>query len=82
MLAGVPALLGQMAYSRDVEREADPESSAVLRAAGLSPEVMVELFERARSGWAAGATTPTGIALAWHPADAERVALFREAARR
>ncbi len=87
VLAGVPALLGQMAYSRDAEREADAESVRLLRAAGLSPAVMVEFFERARAwrqspeGRKHGADADLGIAFSSHPADAERIAFFREAAR-
>lgn len=46
LLAAAPVLLGQAAYSRDAEREADREAVRVLRAAGISPQVMVTLFER------------------------------------
>ena len=46
LLAAAPVLLGQAAYSRDAEREADAQSVRVLRAAGISPQVMVTLFER------------------------------------
>lgn len=103
LLAGAPALLGQMAYSRDFEREADAESVHVLRAAGHSPEVMVVFFERARQWSSRPADRRPGegreetpreggthrapvfdlpIALASHPADAERIRFFRDAARR
>jgi Zn-dependent protease with chaperone function len=88
VLATAPALLGQSAYSRDFEREADDDAIALLRANGLSPAVMVELFERlARSRAAADATAANGpfdlgIALASHPADAERMQRFRDAAAR
>ncbi|WP_431095970.1 M48 family metallopeptidase [Polaromonas aquatica] len=46
VLAGVPVLLGQASYSRDAEREADQEAVRILKAAGISPAVMVTLFER------------------------------------
>lgn len=88
VLAGAPALLGQMAYSRDAEREADRESVQLLRANGLSPAVMVVFFEQARAwrdseaGRKKGADFDPGIALASHPADDERIAFFREAAQR
>jgi Zn-dependent protease with chaperone function len=87
VLASVPALLGQMAYSRDAEREADAESVRLLKAAGLSPLAMVEFFERARAwrdseeGRRRGAGIDVGIAFSSHPADAERIAFFRDAAR-
>lgn len=87
VVAGVPALLGQMAYSRDAEREADAESVRMLKAAGVAPAVMVEFFERARAwrdgpeGRRLGGGVDFGIAFASHPADAERIAFFRNGAR-
>lgn len=101
LLAAVPVMLGQASYSRTAEREADVESVRVMRAAGISPDVMVRFFEAvtdfratrgkdgdAKDGEAAsapkGARTEgdswLGIAIASHPADAERVRFFREAA--
>ena len=86
VLAAAPALLGQSAYSRDFEREADDDAVSLLRANGLSPVVMVELFQRLAARRAApgaadkGGAFDLGIALASHPADAERVQRFREAA--
>lgn len=87
VLAGVPALLGQMAYSRDAEREADAESVHLMKAAGVSPAAMVEFFERARAwrdspqGRRLGADLDFGIAFSSHPADAERIAYFRNESR-
>jgi Zn-dependent protease with chaperone function len=87
LLAAVPALLGQMAYSRDFEREADAESVRLLRTAGISPDVMVAFFERvdawrrSKAGQLVGADFDPGIAFSSHPADAERIAFFRAAAR-
>lgn len=46
LLAGVPVLLGQASYSREAEREADAEAVRLLKAAGISPMVMVTLFEK------------------------------------
>lgn len=86
VLATVPALLGQMAYSRDAEREADADSVRLLRAAGRSPAVMVEFFERVHAwrgspaGQRAGADLDIGIAFSSHPADDERMRFFRDAA--
>lgn len=95
VLAGVPVLMGQASYSREAEREADAEAVRILRAASISPEVMVTLFdklahrERARdapdgadSGRADRQASWLGIAFASHPADAERVQYFRQAAGR
>jgi Zn-dependent protease with chaperone function len=91
LLAGVPALLGQLGYSRDFERQADGEALRLLRASGHDPAVMVLLFEKLRArdvgkrgGQNGGRDTASGglgIALASHPADAERIAFFRDAGR-
>ena len=93
LLAGVPLLLGQASYSREAEKEADLEAVRILKEAGISPEVMVTLFEKldAKSnlaekskkdqGAADGSWSWLGIAFASHPTDAERVAYFRQAAR-
>ncbi len=93
LLAGVPALLGQAGYSRDAEREADADAVATLRAAGISPRVMVRFFERI-ADWRRGEAADEdlgqgdgdddswlGIAIASHPADAQRIRFFEEAAR-
>ena len=86
LLAGAPALLGHLDYSRDFEREADDESMAVLRANGLSPALMVELFEALERHRQArdesGLAGRIGIALSSHPADEDRMQRFREAAGR
>lgn len=88
LLAAAPVLLGQQSYSRDAEREADAHSAALLRTAGISPAVMVGFFEkmaaqrRAKDGvTGADDSSALGIAIASHPADAERIEFFRTAAR-
>ena len=94
LLAAVPALLGQAHYSRAAEREADAHAVAVLKAASISPAVMVTLFEKldharaAKSPPASVSKTQAtnndswlGIAFASHPSDAERIQYFRDAAR-
>lgn len=84
VLAGVPAVLGQMAYSRDFERRADDESIRLLRANGISPEVMAMLFQRLQAESHRRAKEAKhfdlGIALASHPADEERMRRFQAAA--
>lgn len=81
ILAGAPVILGQAAYSRDAEREADAESARMMRAAGISPLAMVRFFEKLA---AKGDREPSllGIAIGSHPADAERIEFFRRAAER
>jgi Zn-dependent protease with chaperone function len=75
VLAGLPALLAQTAYSRDAEREADTEAARLLHAAGLQPAAMVVLFERLAKVRTGRADLP--ISLASHPMDEERTAFFR-----
>ncbi len=112
LLSAVPVWLGQAAYARDAEREADADSARFLKNAGISPAVMAGFFERiaeapprqARTpdGAASAASAPSapasaaqqaeparrrspswlGIAIASHPADAERVQFFRDQAGR
>ena len=84
LLAAVPVLLAQASYARDAEREADAEAARVMRAAGLSPQRMAVLFERLQA-WQAdqpeAGQLDWPIALASHPADAERIRFFRDASR-
>ena len=91
LLAGAPVLLGQASYSRDAEREADAHAVTVLKAAGLSPAVMIGFFERVAARNVPAKQAPAGdkepasglgIAIASHPADEERIRFFREAASR
>ena len=92
LLASAPVLLGQANYSRGAEREADAHAVAVLKAAGLSPAVMVAFFERmAEHGKSAKkeggdeeaqAGSNLGIAIASHPADEDRIRFSRDAAAR
>ncbi|MBP6250535.1 MAG: M48 family metallopeptidase [Leptothrix sp. (in: Bacteria)] len=84
LITGAPLLLAQSDYSREFEREADDAAITLLQANGLSPLVMLTLFERlatlpehrqaqeSAKGW--------GIAIASHPPDEERIARFRAAA--
>lgn len=80
-LATAPVVLGQAAYSRAAEREADQASLRILKAAGRSPLAMVRFFETLAGKEGDRERSPLGIAFASHPADAERIAVFREAAR-
>lgn len=81
LLAAAPVILGQAGYSRDAEREADQAAIRILKAAGISPAVMATFFEKLGSVDADRQASRLGIALASHPADEERIRVFREAAR-
>lgn len=88
VMATAAAWLGQASYSREAEREADAESVRVLKAARISPRVMVTAFgllaeAHGKGGGKDGkaATESTlGIALSSHPADEERRQFFEAAA--
>lgn len=91
LLAAVPVVLGQASYSRDAEREADAFCAAFLKSAGVSPAVMVGLFEKLAAARDANRSEPNrpaadapswlGIAIGSHPLDQERIEFFRNAAR-
>jgi Zn-dependent protease with chaperone function len=77
LLAAAPALIGQLGYSREFERDADDEAIALLRANDVSPLVMVALFEAiARplppAGAASGAASAPSSAGASSPREASR----------
>jgi len=67
------AELGNMGYSRDLEREADSEALVMLRRAAVSADGMLPFFER----MAKHETEGTGI-WATHPSSQERIAALRE----
>lgn len=81
LLAGVPAMLGQLGYSRDFEREADEASIRAMRADGTDPAAMIRLFDALAKVRDGGKGSGLGIALSSHPADEERVRRFRDASR-
>jgi Zn-dependent protease with chaperone function len=76
VIAGVPALLAQLGYSRDAEREADADAARLLAASGRAPAAMAVLFERLAQRPGGDAGLP--IALASHPLHDERMRFFRE----
>jgi Zn-dependent protease with chaperone function len=80
LLAAAPALLGHLGYSRDLEREADEEAIALLKANGLSPALMATMFENLRKYQREKNAPSLPIAFGSHPSDEERVARFRAAA--
>ncbi|WP_052162672.1 M48 family metallopeptidase [Aquabacterium sp. NJ1] len=89
VLASAPILMGQLAYSRDLEREADDAAITFMHRNHIRPSVMGVFFQRVkdaspRRGQATApqaddASQPIGIAFSSHPADAERLAHFQSA---
>jgi len=89
VVAGLPVVFAQLAYSRDAEREADADAAHVLLASGRDPAAMATLFERLAERRTNDASNKTDkaedtsrdavpIAFASHPADAERIRFFRD----
>ncbi len=85
LISSAPVLLATLGYSRDAEREADIESVRLMRASGISPRAMAAFFE-AIDGWrhkekdAGGKDDAIGLAFSTHPATAERIQFFKDAA--
>lgn len=79
LLTAAPAILGQLAYSRDFEYEADEAAARLMRANGTDPAAFGVLFERIAAqraqvaGKSGGAPPELPIGLSSHPPDAERV---------
>lgn len=82
VLAAAPVLLGQAAYSRGFEHEADEAAARLMRANGIDPVAFGVLFERLQAQRAAQQKDKPGIelpiGLSTHPPDAERVRRMRE----
>jgi len=80
VLASAPALLGHLAYSRDLEREADAVSIQFMRNNHIRPSVMIVLFERLQAYHHEQTEQGRmGIAFSSHPPDEERIARFKAA---
>jgi len=91
VLAGAPVLLGQAAYSRGFEHEADESAARLMRANGVDPAAFGVLFERIQAQRAAREASgrqdgkqdgkkplQLPIGLSSHPPDAERVKRMQE----
>jgi Zn-dependent protease with chaperone function len=86
--AGLPALLSQMQYSREMETEADQYAVELLRARGYSAGHLADMFEAlaeyvSRQGLDAGDELPQWMRdslsyLGTHPSMADRIADLRE----
>ncbi|MEZ5651381.1 MAG: M48 family metallopeptidase [Burkholderiaceae bacterium] len=79
LITGAPLLMTQLAYSRANEFEADQVSIDMLLASGRSPAAMAEMMTRLAAE-AGGDDDGFGVLLSSHPASAERIRRFREAA--
>jgi Zn-dependent protease with chaperone function len=95
LVSALPLWWGQADYSRDAEREADAWSLRLLQANDLDPRAMVRLFQALAAGRtcatppadcppaeATGADVLQTLGFASHPAPAERLRFFEQAAGR
>lgn len=78
-VAGVPTLLVQMKYSREIETEADAFAFELLKQKGISPGVFADLMERISA--AEGGVRSRVSFLSSHPSTDERVKRARESAK-
>lgn len=76
LLTAAPVLVVQADYSREFEREADAYALALLHGAGLDAAQMALFFDRIAARRVAEDEPELPIAIASHPPDAERRALF------
>lgn len=75
LLTAAPALLGQLAYAREAEHQADDVAARLMRANGWDPLALGLLFERLRAQ--RGEATELPIGLSTHPPDAQRLERLR-----
>lgn len=80
--AGLPAVLTQMQYSRDMELEADDYAVAVLRRNGRAPDSLVNILQTLERQYPGAARLPRWLShslnyLSTHPATDERIARLR-----
>lgn len=79
-LNGLPVVLATNGYRRDHEREADAFARDVARRGGVDPARIAVFFERIRAKYGDSAESPLAISFSSHPADAERIAFFKQEA--
>jgi predicted Zn-dependent protease len=82
VLAALPALLIDLDYSREMEREADSFAIELLRANGISTGSLATLFERMQDAQEKrGPKNDWPTYLSTHPPTPERVESFRTPAK-
>jgi Zn-dependent protease with chaperone function len=80
--AGLPAVLTQMQYSRNMELEADDYAAEVLRRNGLSPAYFADILQALERRYPTTSSIPRWLShslnyLSTHPATDERIARLR-----
>ena len=81
LLAAVPAMAADAAYSRDHERAADAEAVRLMRTSGLDPAAMVTFFKALERALPDRDGDNDQFGLSNHPVDSERIRFFQAAGR-
>jgi len=81
LMAGLPATLASLSYSRDMERQADLYAVDLLKRKGIPVGSFVTLLERLQASHEAGQSPGWASYLATHPDTAERIVEIRAAER-
>ena len=90
LLTSAPLVLGSLAYTRDLERQADDHAIALMQANDISPRVMAEFFRKvldandvpADDTGNEGGLDRLGLLFSSHPGARERIRKFEDAALR
>jgi len=81
LMAGLPATLANLSYSRDMERQADRYAVDLLKRRGIPVGPFATLLERLQASHEAGQSPGWASYLATHPDTAERIVEIRAAER-
>jgi Zn-dependent protease with chaperone function len=79
VMAALPAVLADLSYSRDMEREADAYAVRLLRDQGVAVESFAELLQRLQTAHQGNDTPGWAGYLQTHPDTADRIAAIRKA---
>ncbi len=80
-VSGVPAIVAQARYSRELETEADEFAFQLLRQHGISPEYFASFMTKMVQSASKGETKNQSNFLSSHPVSSERIERARAAAR-
>ncbi len=85
LIASAPVMLGSLAYTRDLEREADDSAIRLMKASGISPVLMADFFrlilDEVGHGDSDGTASDLGLLFSSHPDARERIKKFEQAER-
>lgn len=86
LITAAPLMLGGLAYTRDLEAQADDRAIELLEQSNISPAVMAHFFNRileiTEDSDSDEGTSELGLLFSSHPGSRERIKKFENAARR